>query len=157
MKNALIVRGFQRGAHFLDESQGFGGSKATGLHRLAEVDAIDEFHDEEMKGPGVPEIEDVDDVGMIEAGEDAGFAGKAFLEGRVVVVVDVENLQGDLAIEPWLAGFVDGAHATNPYHLQDFKIGKMWRQVCDQRRRRAGAPARGTGGRRGPAEEAGRA
>ena len=92
------MRGFQSGAHFLHQGESLVRGKAAGLHRLAKVHAVDEFHDEVMEGTSRAEIEDGDDVGMIEASENPGFAVEAFFEGRIIVV-DVENFERNESVE----------------------------------------------------------
>ena len=127
VKDSLIVSRFQSSTHFLHESESLCRGETPGLHGLAEIDSIDIFHHQIVKGAGCAEVENRDNVGMIQTSEHPGFPMKSLLEGWIVA--GVEYLQGDRAVEFRLPGLVDNTHATRPDHFENLKIGEMSRQI----------------------------
>ena len=57
-------------AQLRDEFQRLGGSEATCMHSLAEINPVDELHREEEVGRGLAEVMNGDDVGVVEFRED---------------------------------------------------------------------------------------
>src|SRR5205823_3764351 len=77
------------------------------------------------------EVVDGDDVGVVEAGEGVGFGGEAGGEpplilrgGGVLGELWGEDFEGDDAVEGFLAGFVDGAHAAAAEEGEEVEVGE---------------------------------
>jgi hypothetical protein len=102
----------------------FEGESLRLLHAVSQADAVDQLHDEVAEALGLAEFVGGDDVGVGEAGEDAGLVLEALVERRVVEDFAWEELDGDVAVEGALAGAVDGAHAALAQEFQEVEIGK---------------------------------
>ena len=76
--------------------------------------AADVLHDDVVAVAGLveAEVEDLDDVGVHQAGGGERLAAEALDERGVVGEVLGEQLDGDLALEPAVEGQVDGRHAA---------------------------------------------
>ena len=113
MDNALFVRGLEAlrdlagdGQRFIDRQRGAGDdARGEGL-------ALNQFHDQRLDAVCFFEPEEMGDVGMIERGEHFGFT----LESRESFVIQGDggrqDLDGDVAPEPRIAGAIDLAHAS---------------------------------------------
>lgn len=149
--DALGVGGLERVADRRDEGERLLRGEPAGPHRLAEVHAIDVFHEQVEVSAALAVLENGDDVRVVEFAEGACFAGETFGEGGIAAEFGREDFQGDGAIERRLARLIDEAHAALSDEPDDFPLRKCG---CDFLQRRGGA----AGGRRflGIAEEAGR-
>ena len=94
-------------------------AREVGVEEGGEGDAVEELHGEEAHvgahGVELPEVEDADDVGVNEAGGEAGFADEA--QGAHAVLFGAageEELEGDGALCVLVEGAKDGAHGALP-------------------------------------------
>jgi hypothetical protein len=140
MEDAFVVGILEGFADARDDGEGLVGVDGAGAHGLAEVHAIDIFHQQIKKRAGLAEVVNGDDVWMIEFGEGAAFAGEAF--GKVSLFSERlgENFEGDQAIEFWLAGFVNETHPALADEFNDLEMREGARRV---RRDRADSGASG--------------
>lgn len=134
VEDAFLVGVLKCVADFWDDGEGFGGGEFAHAHGLAKVEAIDEFHDEVIEAAGVAEVMDHDDIRMIEAGEDAGFAHEALREVRISAEFFGEKLEGDFAAEMELARFIDEAHAAAADEFENLELREDGFQLVDRRR-----------------------
>jgi hypothetical protein len=77
-----------------------------------EVLAVDEFEYQERFVLLTALIEQTDQVGMAQVGDEATLAAKAFLQLMVAVQSRVQAFDGDLAIEDGVVGTPNGGHAS---------------------------------------------
>lgn len=131
VEDAFFVGVLECVADFGDDGEGFGGRKFTHTHGLAEVESVNEFHDEVIEAAGVAEVVDHDDVWMVEAGEDAGFAHETLGEVRIGAELPGEKLEGDFAAEMKLAGFIDIAHAAAADEFEDLELREDGPELVD--------------------------
>jgi hypothetical protein len=96
--------------------------ETTGLHRLTKVDAVDKFHEQVKKAPGLAEVMDGNDVRMIEAGEDASFTIEPLGKGGIGSEGLREKLESHHAVELGLTGLIDDAHAALSDEIEDFEM-----------------------------------
>ena len=122
--DAVVVGALEGVADRGDDGEGFGGGETAGLEELAEIETVDEFHDEEAAAGGLAEVVDGDDVGVIEGGEGFGFGGEAGGEGWVGGAFRGEEFEGDEPVEGALSGFEDDAHAAAAEAFEDFELGE---------------------------------
>ena len=126
----MVVGVLEGVADLGDDGEGFFGGDVAGVEEVAEGHAVDEFHEEEEDGGGteglrrrgtegggwaLSEFVDGDDVGVVELGHGVGFAGETLGKaacGGVAAHFGGEDFEGDEAVEGFLAGLVDGAHAA---------------------------------------------
>jgi hypothetical protein len=66
--DAVLVRILQRLADRRHDRQGLLGREPAKLHRLAQIHAVDEFHDQEIQPVAFPKLVHDDDVGMVQHG-----------------------------------------------------------------------------------------
>ena len=145
MEDAFVVGVLEGFADARDDGEGLGGVDGAGAHGLAEVDAVDVFHEEVEEGAGLAEVVDGDDVWVVEFGEGAAFAGEAFGEGGLFGEGLGEDFEGDEAIEFWLAGFVDETHAALADKFEDLEMGEGAGEFVAIGRGRAGVAGGGAG------------
>ena len=77
-------------------------------------------HDEEVRAVGVADVVDAADMRMIERRDGARLALEPRAQVGIAGDVRREDLDGDAAIEPRVAGFVDFAHAASTQRADDF-------------------------------------
>ena len=99
MNDAVLVRVLQRVAQRRDDSEGFLRRELLGLQQLAQVHAIHELHEEEIKPPRLPEIINGDDVGMIQGREGVGLARESLGELGIRHALRCEQLERDQTIQ----------------------------------------------------------
>ena len=104
---------------FEGEGDGFGdaadfeGREALpALEAVLEGLAFDELHGEVVRAFGLTGLVDADDVGVLEAGGEAGFLLEAADVVELVGAIVVEDLEGDEAAVTGVACAVDGGHAA---------------------------------------------
>ena len=88
------------------------GERAVLLQQIAQGDAGQVLHDQVGAVGVLALVEDVDDVGVREAGGRAGLLDEALLELAVVGQVPVHDLHRDAALEAQIGGEVDRRHAA---------------------------------------------
>ena len=116
-------------------------SEAPGPHRLAEVHAIHELHEEVEKAAAFPAFEHGDDVGMAEFSQHPRLTGEALRKGRIAAQFGRENLQRDGAVERGLPDLVDEAHAALADEFEHFELGKCGGHFLERRRGAAAGQA----------------
>ena len=110
MDNPLAVGLFERLCDLQSERKALSKGKRPLFEAFGERRAVDELHDERLDAAALFEAEDRGDVGMVELGEELGFA----LEPRQALLVRGEfgrqDLDRDLAVEPGVGRAVDLPH-----------------------------------------------
>jgi hypothetical protein len=119
MHDLPAVRGFERiGDLACDAERLVGRNRALG-DAVGERRSVHELHDDDRVAAGLVESVDVRDVGVIQRGEDLGFA----LEARDAVLVVGESLRQDLdghvSLEARIGRPVDLAHAAGADTVDD--------------------------------------
>ena len=94
---------------------------------------------------------------MVEPGEQLGFAGEAAGEAGIMLALRSEDLDGDDAVEGFLPGLVNDAHASAAQAFEDLELRKAVGDFLRRRRRRGPGGIGGIEGARchGLAHEAG--
>ena len=85
---------------------------ALRAQELAQVRAVDEFHDEESLARHDPLVEDRDDAGVHDARGRACLASETLDECGRVCQVRVHHFEGDGPVESLILGDVHGSHAA---------------------------------------------
>ena len=94
---------------------------------LGQAAARDEFQREERPAVGLADFVDLDDVGVVEAGDDLRFGEETGVFRRSVAAIVQDHLEGDDAVELELAGLVDDAHAAAAQLAKDLIAGHLRR------------------------------
>ncbi len=90
------------------------------LPQAARVGPGDELHGEEDLVVDHADVVDGDDVGVGDGGQQAGLAGEALAQARLVAHAGgAHQLEGDLAVELGVEGAVDHAHAARADGVDD--------------------------------------
>jgi hypothetical protein len=123
--DALVVRGGQPAGDLRSDVDGFAGGERARRDSLAQRLALQQLGDdvEPARGgtalDGHAGVEDREDVRVRQRGDDPGF----LLEARdALLILDErvrQDLDGDVAIEPCVAGTIDLAHAAGPEPADD--------------------------------------
>ena len=102
------------------------GQDLIGRMRLCEPvcegAALQKLHGDEDLLEGCSDVEDRDDVGVGQASHGLGFvqqAGTGFGVGTAAHAPDVQELDGDLAVQLWIVRRIDNAHASRAQSLDD--------------------------------------
>jgi hypothetical protein len=90
--------------------------------KLPEIQAVHEFHEQEIKSTRLPEIVDGDDVRMVQGGERLGLPREAFGKPRFPHTLGRQEFQRDKTVQGFLARLIDHANAAAPETLEDFKL-----------------------------------
>ena len=138
MDDALIMGKLQRVANLRHDGQGFARGHAAGGEQLAEIDAVHKFHEEIELAAGFAKFVEGDDAGMIELGERLSLAGEAGGKGRFLADAGREDFQRDNAVQFYLPGLVNGAHAALADEFEDFELRKQFGDVRNGRRDKSG-------------------
>jgi hypothetical protein len=86
------------------------------LEAVAQRLAGDQFHGDVGLALDLADLEDLADVGVVDAGLGAGLAEQA---GREIGMIAADELEGDGAAELRVVGAVDGAHAAVAEHCEE--------------------------------------
>ena len=105
MDDVLLVRGFDAVNQLLDN-----GERLIEVHRTAQVRTLDILHDQIVRS----DVVQMADVGVVERGNRAGFAGKALGELRI------GHFDRDIPIQPGVMRAVHLAHSTRANGREDF-------------------------------------
>ena len=95
------------------------------LEVLGQAAAGHELEDEVRPARGLADVVNLDDVGMLQAGEHRGLRAKAGQVLRAGLDPGQDHLQRHGAIETELPGLVDDAHAAAAEHPQDLVAGDL--------------------------------
>ncbi len=123
-RTPFFVRELQRLANLRHDGQRFGWREPSSLHGLAQVHAIDVFHQQKVEAARLPEVENADDVRMVQPRERAAFAVEALGELRIVRERIGQQLERDEAVEVRLARLEHEAHAAPPDEFEDLQLGE---------------------------------
>ena len=109
MQHAFLVGSIDTTAFadLADDLQGLPRLKRAGPHRLAKIDAVDEFHEQVEEIAGLAEVVDGDDVGVREFGEQLGLALESLGKGRVGREGSGEQFERGKPVELRLPHLVD--------------------------------------------------
>ncbi len=140
MHDAVLVRVLQRLADRRHDGQRLLRREAARLHRLPQIHAIHELHEQVVKPARLPEIVDRDDVRMIERRERLGLVRETFGKLRIGHPLRREQLQRDQAAQRLLPRLIDHAHPAAPEKLDDFELRKMRRDFLRRRWRERRRP-----------------
>ena len=124
MQHALRVRELQRVTDGGDDVQRLLRRETARTHGLAQVHAIDVFHDQEAKAAALSEIMHGDDVRMTEPRQHAALTREALREARRGREGLRQHFEGDDAIQLRLPRLENRAHAAVTDEVEDFEIGE---------------------------------
>ena len=119
MNYAAGMSGVERVGNLNGEIEERGKSNWAAADSLAERLAFEKLHDEKRAAIRFAYIEERADAGMIERGDGAGFALKAFEHGGIVSEFAGEKFQRDEAAETDVFGAEDLAHAAAAERFDD--------------------------------------
>jgi hypothetical protein len=103
------VRGFQRLGDLRANSESFAERKGRAFQASRESGSFHILENEIVDAVLLSDVIDSADEGMVEAGDSPGLAFEAF---PAFFGLQLQNLDGDRAIEPRVAGFVDLTHSA---------------------------------------------
>ena len=113
MDEAEAVRGVQRSGDLDHQPAGEGRGQATvDADERAEVDALHERHRDVERPVVFARVLHRDDVGVLDAGGHARFAREPRAEVRALAQLGRDDLEGGRAVERYVVGEVDDAHAA---------------------------------------------
>jgi hypothetical protein len=134
--DALFVGVVQGVADLQRDRQGLRRRHRPGADQRPQVGPRHELHQEVEQPLGLAEVVDGDDAGVAQPGQGARLAHEALGEVRVGFVARRQELQGDGAVQPHLAGLVHLPHAAAAQQRPDLQVREEPGQVG--RFRRAG-------------------
>jgi hypothetical protein len=134
--DAVVVRELQRLADRRHDGQRLLGRQAARLHRLAQVDAVDVLHQQEIELAGPAEVVHRDDIRVAELGQGLALPREPLGEAGVGRVLGGEDLERHEPGERLLAGLVDGPHPAVADELDQLQV----REVRGQLAHRPGGP-----------------
>jgi hypothetical protein len=137
-----------------DDGQRLRGRESPGPHGQAEVDAVDELHQQVEEAVGLAEVVDGDDVGVVESREGLRLPGESGGELWVLLSFWRQDLEGDQTVEGSLPRLVHDAHATAAKALQDIQLRELGCDVLGGGRGLCGNLGAGRGGFGGEVEGA---
>ncbi len=114
MDDALLVRLLERLGDLTGDGQQLSDRNRPAGEAVAEVLALDVLHGEERDARILVQAVDRGDVGVVEGGEQLGFACEACEAGGVLREPGGEDLDGDLPAERVVGGLPHLAHAALP-------------------------------------------
>ena len=135
--DSVFVRKLQRFADGRHDGQRLLRCEASRFHRLPQIHAIDELHQQEKVSARLPEVVDGHDVRMVQPGERLRFVAEAFRKHRIAHALRSEEFQSDETVERFLPRFVNDAHPAATKAVEDFELRKMRREFLRPRQRRA--------------------
>jgi hypothetical protein len=110
VNNALFVRRFERFRQLTRDVHGGNRRHGPGRQHLAQRLARDQLHHQEMAPLSFLQAEECRDAGMIERRQHSSFA----LEAQNAIAIGekhiADDLDGDIAAEPGVAGAINGSH-----------------------------------------------
>ena len=130
MDDAARVRRRQRIGHRNRDSQHFAEAQAVARDERVEALAPHVLHHDELGAVGRLDLVDGDDVGMVEGRGGLRFLDEAAAAIRVRQAVGGEHLDGDLAVQPRVAGAIDLAHAAGAEQVENL-VGAEPRAGCE--------------------------
>src|SRR5262249_60165341 len=86
---------------------------------LRQASAVDELEREEGKAVALADLEDLDDVGMLEAGDRLALDAESFELVLAGMLAGDHHLEGDDPVEPGLPRLVNHAHPAPAELAQD--------------------------------------
>ena len=112
----------QRRAEFGNQGQRLRRAEARGLHRLAQVDAVDVFHRQPEVAAAFAEIMDRHDVRMAEFRQGPRLPREALREPGIVLQPGQQDLQGNQPVELRLARLVNNPHPAATDAFEDLEL-----------------------------------
>ena len=91
-----------------------------------EAATVDEFEGEVREAADLADVVDLDDVGVLEAGEGLGLLVEPRQGDGAGVGAGQDHLERDQTIQADLAGLVDDSHAAPAQLLEDLEAGDDW-------------------------------
>ena len=111
MHETVLVGESQRAGDLDRDLERLAHLQPTSSHdELLEILALDVLEDDVLASGLLAAVDDRDDVRMLQLCDQTGFPFESFDEVVVLVVLLVEDLQGDVALEERVVGPVDARH-----------------------------------------------
>jgi hypothetical protein len=111
------------------------GVLRSAVDPTGKVAAVDEFQREVGEATGQADVVDLDDVGVLKAGDGLGLFQEPRQGAGVGVIAGQDHLERDNPSQVDLAGLVNDPHAPAPQFLEDLEA---WDGRPTDRSRRAG-------------------
>ena len=103
-------------------SSGIGSAREA----LGQILPFHQLHDQRARRAALFQPVEMRDVGVVERGEDFSFALKASEPIGIAGEMLRQNLQGNVALQPGVAGAIHLAHATDAQSSEDFIRPQMF-------------------------------
>jgi hypothetical protein len=124
VQNALFVGVLQRLTDLRHDGQRLSRREPPGPHRLAQVHAIHELHEQVVKAARLSKVVHADDVRVVQSGEHPAFAVETLGEVRIAGQPVGQQLERHEPVEMRRAGFEDKAHAAPADEFEDLELRK---------------------------------
>src|ERR1035438_7466354 len=131
----LVVGVLEGIANLRHDGQRLARRHAAGAEQLPQAHAIDVFHQQVIDSVRLAELEQRHDVRMQQLGQRLRLAGEAFGKRGVAPDARWQHLQRDDAVELFLGGFIDRAHADLADELDDLQLRERCRQPFERDRK----------------------
>jgi len=135
VQDAFVMGELERLTNLRHQHHGLLRGEPARLHRLAQVHAVNELHQQKEEPARLAEVIDRDDIRVVEPGQNPGLAVEAFGECGIGGQRLRQELERNQAVEPRLAGLEDDAHAALADDFQDFELWEGIGDFLDARRR----------------------
>jgi hypothetical protein len=119
MDDPFAVSGAQPLGELHAQAQDFALGQRRPADLVVQSAALDQLHHQEVRAALVVEVVDGRDVGVVEPREGERLQAEALARGLVRQGARRQHLERHVAVQPFVVGAVDHAHAAGPDHLQD--------------------------------------
>jgi hypothetical protein len=127
MDDAAFVGVLDRLGQGLSELGGRPRGKGSANQSASQAAPVHVFQGEIGVAVVTTDLMDLDDIGMLEAGDGLGFGAEAAEGLGAGVLAGEDHFQGHQPVERDLAGLVNHSHAAAAQNTQDFVAGHSWR------------------------------
>jgi len=119
VQNAPLVGVIERSRNLADDVSRHVEGQRLVVHDVLERARLDELHGDIAQVAFLAKVVDGQDVGVIEPSDGLGLTGEAHSKARLVGKVGWQHLEGHVAIQRRLVGFVHRGHAPLANLLDD--------------------------------------
>ena len=129
MNDAFTMSGVHGAGKVGDKPCGLPGRHRDAAQSLAERTAVNVFQRKERPAGRLADFVDLDDIGMLKAGDDFRFRQEAGVFLRPYLRPAQDHFEGDDAVKDFLARLVDDAHAAAADFTQDIVASHLRRRI----------------------------
>lgn len=113
------MKRIESGEHLKANPHGFDKGYGTATESCGEGLTLEQLHGDEELPISLADLVHLTDMGMIDAGREAGLPPEALADGNVVGRVALDDLQRDRSLELFVYGRVDHTHASLAQRLRN--------------------------------------